>query len=214
MGRTTSLRVSRRSLRIGAEAWGVGSHHSRKIFPSYPKSSASPRVHLCSLVSARKSSHQARLALSQGRSDSRKFHLGSGHCLLLRQKKWTTTHQDAAQSITSLSPPSATLPLCLLSLSWQTPARPQHLGSGTSSSSPPMSAPAKPSEADAQEWSRRARRLLVQAALWAPSMAERDPGETAPTRWPGAGGPEHQLSPTQPVVRRSETGQTAPPPQW
>ena len=31
----------------------------------------------------------------------------------------------------------------------------------------------------------------------------------------GAGDPpEHQLSPTQPVVRRSERGQTAPPPQW
>ena len=37
-----------------------------------------------------------------------------------------------------------------------------------------MSLAAKPWEVDAQERSRRAKRLLVQAALWAPSMAERD----------------------------------------
>ena len=85
--------------------------------------------------------------------------------------------------------------------------------------------PAKPWEVDAQDWSRRARSLLVQAALWAPSMADRDTilealaelsdaGETVPVRWPGQTAPEHQLSPTQPVVRRSETGQTVPPPQW
>ena len=46
------------------------------------------------------------------------------------------------------------------------------------------------------------------AALWAPSMAERDiflPGQTAS---------EHQRSPAQPVVRRSDAGQTSPPPQW
>ena len=47
----------------------------------------------------------------------------------------------------------------------------------------------------------KARRLLVHAALWAPSMAERDiileaiselpdPGETAPTRWPGQESPD------------------------
>ena len=57
----------------------------------------------------------------------------------------------------------------------------------------------------------------MQAALWAPRMAERDiilealaelpdPSETAPTRWQGQEAPE--LSPTQPVVRRSKTGQT------
>ena len=88
-----------------------------------------------------------------------------------------------------------------------------------------MSAPAKPWEVDAQERSRRARRLLVQAAFWAPSMTEREelleavaelpnPGETVPSQWPGQEASEHQLSPTQPVLRRSETGQTAPPPQW
>ena len=37
-----------------------------------------------------------------------------------------------------------------------------------------MSTTAKPWEVDAQERSRRARNLFVQAALWAPSMAERD----------------------------------------
>ena len=96
-GRTSSLWVSRRSLRIGAAAWRVGSHHSRKILPSYPRSSAavfaprstpSPRVHLCSLVSAWKSFHQIRLALSQGGGEGRKSHLGPGHSLLLRQEQW------------------------------------------------------------------------------------------------------------------------------
>ena len=66
---------------------------------------------------------------------------------------------------------------------------------------------------------------LCRPLLWAPSMAERDiilealgelpdPGEKAPTRWPGQEAPEDQLSPMQPAVRRSETGQMAPPPQW
>ena len=35
-----------------------------------------------------------------------------------------------------------------------------------------------------------------------------DPSETTSARWPGLAAPEHQLSPTQPVVRRSDTGQT------
>ena len=80
-----------------------------------------------------------------------------------------------------------------------------------------MSLPAKPWDIGAL----RARSLLVQA----PSTAKRDmilealaelpdPGETAPTRWLGQTTSEHQLSPAQPVVWRSETGQTAPPPQW
>ena len=70
--------------------------------------------------------------------------------------------------------------------------------------------------------SRSARNLLIQAALWAPSMAERDiilealavfpdHSETTPPRWPGQAAPEYQLSSAQPVVRRSETG---PPPWW
>ena len=65
----------------------------------------------------------------------------------------------------------------------------------------------------------------MQAALWAPRMAERDiilealaelpdPSETAPTRWQKQEAPEHQLSPTQQVVRRSKTRQTVTPPQW
>ena len=72
--------------------------------------------------------------------------------------------------------------------------------------------PAKSWEVDAQELSQRARSLLVQAALWAPSMADPtilealaehpDPGKTAPSLLAGAGVPEDQLSPTQPVVRR------------
>ena len=53
-------------------------------------------------------------------------------------------------------------------------ARPQRFGSGISNSSPLMSAPAKPWEVDAWERSWRARNLLIQAALWAPSMVERD----------------------------------------
>ena len=63
-------------------------------------------------------------------------------------------------------------------------ARPQPFGSGTSSSSPPMSTPAKPWEVDAQERSRRARRLLVQVPLWAPSTAERDTILEAVAEWP------------------------------
>ena len=87
-------------------------------------------------------------------------------------------------------------------------------GSGTSSSDPPMTLAAKPWEVDAQERSRRARRLLVQAPLWAPSMSERDIflagiaelpdfGETVPARWPEQEASEHQLSPTQPVLLRA-----------
>ena len=71
--------------------------------------------------------------------------------------------------------------------------------------------------------SKRARSLFIQAALLAPSMAERDiilealakfpdPSEETPARWPGLAAPEHQLSPTQPVMRRSETGLPPPSP--
>ena len=35
------------------------------------------------------------------------------------------------------------------------------------------------------------------------------PSDIAPARWPGQAAPEHQFSPTQPVVRRSETGPPA-----
>ena len=102
----------------------------------------------------------------------------------------------------------------------QYPARAQRFGSEINNSNPPMSAPAKPWEVDAQERSRRARSPFIQAALWAPSMTERDillaalaelpdPSDTAPVRWPGQAAPEYQLPPTQLAVRRSETG---PPP--
>ena len=82
-----------------------------------------------------------------------------------------------------------------------------------------MSLAANQWEVDAQERS-RARRLLVQAALWAPTMVERDiiletvaelpdPGGPVPARWPeqGASGDQH------PIERRSEARQVAPPPQ-
>ena len=97
------------------------------------------------------------------------------------------------------------------------------VGSGTSSSSssPPMSSPARTlrNGADARG------DCSCSPLLWAPSMAERDkileaiaelpdPSETTPTRWLGQVAPEDQLSPTQSIVRGSETGQTAPPPRW
>ena len=59
---------------------------------------SSPRVHLCSLVSAWESSRQIRLALSQGGGE---VSFGPGHCLLL---KWAITHGVATQNITSLTP--------------------------------------------------------------------------------------------------------------
>ena len=105
------------SLRLGAKARGVEPHHGRQILPSYPRSSAamfargstpSPRVYLCSLVSARKSSPKVLSGLEPLPTSE--------------TKQWTTTHRDAAQSIASPSPPSPTLPLCLLSVV-------QHFGS-------------------------------------------------------------------------------------
>ena len=68
-----------------------------------------------------------------------------------------------------------------------------------------MSLAAKPWEVGVQERSRRARSLLVQAALSAPTMAERgtiledlaelpDPGEAVPARWPEQGASRDQRS--------------------
>ena len=79
----------------------------------------------------------------------------------------------------------------------------QTLGSGRSGAEPARTEPAH-------------------SALWAPSMAERDiilealaefpdPSEATPARWPGLAAPEHQLSPTQLVVRRSEMVLPPPP---
>ena len=71
-GRTRSLRVFRRFLQTQTASRRTGSHHSRKILPPCPRSSAavfalgstpSSRVHH-PLVSAWKSSHRSRLALS------------------------------------------------------------------------------------------------------------------------------------------------------
>ena len=55
----------------------------------------------------------------------------------------------------------------------------------------------------------------MHAAFWAPSMAEeKDIILEAIAELPDLDETEDQFSPTQPEVRRSETGQTAPPPQW
>ena len=207
------------SLRIRTEAWREGFHHSRKILPSYPRTSAaadrtvsalvstpSSPVHLRSLVSSRKSPHQAQLALSERSREPR----ASSGARLLSASEAGTTGINSSRRRAKHHPP---LRYCARSLPWQILALPQRFGSGTSKSSLPTSAP------DAQERSRRARNPLIQAALQAPSMVERDilevlaelpdPSETMPARWPGWAAPEYQLSPTQPVVRRSETG---PPP--
>ena len=78
---------------------------------------------------------------------------------------------------------------------------------------------AKPWEVDTQEPRRRARALLIQAALWSPSMKEReiilkamaelpDLDDSPPTtRWSGPSDTDDRLSPTQPIARRSETPQ-------
>ena len=102
----------------------------------------------------------------------------------------------------------------LTNLALVSPARPKYLGLNSAGAEPSLLSPAKPWEVHAQERSRQARSLLVQAALSAPTLAERDiilealaelpdPGEMAPTRWPGQEASEDQLSLTQPVVRRS-----------
>ena len=84
--RTSSLRVSRRSLRIGTAAWGVGTHHSRKI----------PDPALLCLTLAQLLLHESTCAhwflpgsplakfdwLSlTGGGEGRKSHLGPGHCI-------------------------------------------------------------------------------------------------------------------------------------
>ena len=79
-----------------------------------------------------------------------------------------------------------------------------------------MSGPPKPGEVDTDERRRRARPLLIQAALWSPSMNEKDTTveamadlpdleDSPPARWPGPSDADIQLSPTQPTARRSET---------
>ena len=76
-----------------------------------------------------------------------------------------------------------------------------------------MSGLPKPWEMDADTRRRRVRALLIQAALWAPTTTEKDAileamqeqqdwEDSPPPRWPGDA--DFQLSPTQPVVRRSK----------
>ena len=90
----------------------MGSHHGRKILPSYPRSSAatfapgstpSPRVHLCPLVSAGKSSPNSSGSL-QGRWRGPKVSFGCRPVSLLRQEQWATKHHLSLQlSLLSLS---------------------------------------------------------------------------------------------------------------
>ena len=61
--------------------------------------------------------------------------------------------------------PQQTQHMCLL--------RSQRFGWGTSSNSSLMSGPAKQREVDTQERRRRARAVLIKAALWSPRMNER-----------------------------------------
>ena len=150
-----------------------------------------------------------------GGGESRKRHLGPGHCLLLRQQTLAFVHPADAQNITH---PSPTLLLCSL-CAVADPCSPagfrhrkkqqqssligasQTLGRGRSGAEP------------AQERSQRAQSLLIQAALWAPSMADRDiilealaefpdPSETTPARWPWQAAPEHQCAAPKRDCRR------------
>ena len=83
----------------------------------------------------------------------------------------------------------------------------QTLGSGRSGAEPPreeIASAGRPLDTQHAE-----RDIILEA------IAElADPGETVPTRWLGQEAPEDQLSPTEPVVWRSNTGQTAPPLRW
>ena len=120
---------------------------------SFCKSSSRSLSVSASMVLPRKSPHRVRLALSLPTADSG----APGN----ESSQRRATHR-------SLS----TLTIHFGSLQYGSFARPQRFGSGLSNSSPPMSAPAKPRGVDAQERSRRARSLLVQAALWAPSVVD------------------------------------------
>ena len=99
--------------------------------------------------------------------------------------------------------------------------RPQHFGSETSRNT---SGPPKPWEMDPHARCRRMRALLIQAALWAPSVNEKDAileamrelldlEDPPSARWPGSdsgyNNADFQLSPTQPVARRPKPAATA-----
>ena len=93
-----------------------------------------------SMVPPWKSPRRVRLALSQGCRENQKRHLRSRRCQLLTAQRQATNPLCIVQNTRSLTT------LAFIS---------QHFGSGTSSSNPPMSAPAKTLE----ERSRRARSL-------------------------------------------------------
>ena len=97
-GRTSSLRVSRGSANRGRSM----------------ESGISPKQENIALVpQIQRSFSTSSSFCPEVLSPSSIGSLGSGHCLLLKQNQWTTTHQDATQNIAS---PSSTLPLCLLSV--------------------------------------------------------------------------------------------------
>ena len=87
-----------------------------------------------------------------------------------------------------------------------------------------MTGPPKLWEMDPHACRRRVRALFIQAALFAPSMNEKDAilealqevldwEDPPPARWPASGSgynnADFQLSPTQPVARRSKAAPTA-----
>ena len=97
--------------------------------------------------------------------ESPKRHLGPGHCLLLGQQIRAFVHPAAAQNITQ---PSSTSRLCsLFAVADPCPPAAFRLRNQQQQS---FNVGAR----DAQERSRRARSLFIQAALCAPSTAERD----------------------------------------
>ena len=92
-GRTSSLRVSRRS--VGA--WGMG-------LTTAGKYCLVPRIQRCCVLSWFDSSTSSSAPTCLGLGEGRKSDLGPGHCLLLRQEHWAITRGVATQNITSLSP--------------------------------------------------------------------------------------------------------------
>ena len=120
--RTSSLRVSRRSLRIGGRGLGVGISPWQGNYCPRTPDPAPPclplaRLLLHEFICARWSLPESPLTklelLSQGEVASRESHLSPGHCQLLFLEQWAITHGAATQFFSSLSP---MLQLSLLSL--------------------------------------------------------------------------------------------------
>ena len=149
-----------------------------------------------SIVLPWKSPHRVRLALSQRSREKRKYHLHSSRCHLLTAERQPMDPVSIVQNTRSLST------LALVSLYtvriFCSPAAFWHM------------------EVDTQERSRRARTLLVQGALLAPSMADLidaiaelpRPQRGGAHTLAGAGGPAFANA------AFPETGQMAPPPRW